>query len=62
MHMLKHMDPNLYQEVLRKRTRVWEELFGLLTEAWSRRCQKRASWRREISTEDILADLAHGRD
>jgi len=62
MYTLNHMDPNLYQDVLRKRTRVWEELFGLLTEARRRRFRKHASWRSEISTEDILADLAYGQD
>jgi len=62
MHMLKQMDPKLYAEVLRKQAQAWDDLIAAFTEPWDRWFRPRWTPESRISLEDVLADLAYGRD
>ena len=62
MHTLSQMDPNLYLEVRRKQARVWDDLIAAVREAWNRRFKPRWTPESKISLEDVLGDLAYGRD
>jgi len=56
------MDPNLYADVLRKQAQVWTELMDAAEDIWNRSLS--LDWVAEpsISEEEVLADLAYGRD
>jgi hypothetical protein len=56
------MDPNLYLEVRRKQARVWDDLIAAVRETWNRRFKPRWTPKSKISLEDVLGDLAYGRD
>lgn len=62
MHTVRQMDPNLYLEVLRKREQLWEELFTALEDIWDRWVSRQWVPESVISVEEVLADLAYGRD
>jgi len=62
MHMLNQMDPNLYLAVRQKQAQVWDDLIAALTANWSRHFRPRWTPENRISLEDILGDLAYGRD
>ena len=66
MHTLYQMNPKLHAEVRRKQVQVWDDLiaaFAELRNHWSKR-RVRPRWTEEstISLQDVLADLAYGRD
>jgi len=61
MHILRHMDPDLHAEVLRRRAQVWTDLLDALENAWKRAFTGGWSIAPEISTEEILSELAYGR-
>jgi len=56
------MDPDLYREVLRKQAEVWDDLIAAFSDAWDRLFQPRWTPENRLSIEDILADLAYGRE
>jgi hypothetical protein len=56
------MDPNLYLEVLRKQAQVWEDLFTALEDSWDRWVRRQWAPDSLISVDEVLADLAYGRD
>ncbi len=62
MHMLRHIDPELHQEVLRRRARVWSDLASWLGGAWQRAWRGR--WRVDVPIliDEVLTDLAYGRE
>lgn len=62
MHTVSQMDPNLYLEVLRKQAQVWEDLFTALEDSWDRWVRRQWAPESVISVEEVLADLAYGRD
>jgi hypothetical protein len=62
MHTLNQMDPSLYAEVLRKQARVWEDLGRTLEDLWKRSVSLRWAVKTRISSDEVLADLAYGRD
>jgi hypothetical protein len=62
MHTLNQMDPNLYVEVLRRQAQVWTDLRTVFEETWNRAFSLRWTVETRISGEEVLADLAHGRD
>lgn len=63
MHTLNLMDPNLYVEVLRKEAQVWDtDLTAAFKEAWKRSFSPRWTVQTRISEQEVLVDLAHGRD
>ena len=62
MHMLSQMDPDLYREVLRKQTEVWDALIAAFATTWDRLFEPRRVPEHRVSIEDVLADLAYGRD
>jgi hypothetical protein len=62
MHMLNQLDPDLYREVLRKQAEVWDDLIVAFTAAWDRLLEPRWTPGNRVSIEDILADLAYGRE
>ena len=62
MHIVSQMDPNLYLEVLRKQAEVWEDLFTALEDNWNRWVRRHRAPESVISIEEVLADLAYGRD
>ena len=62
MHTLNQMDPRLSAEVLRRQARVWEDLGKALEDAWNRSVSLHWSVKTRISSEEVLADLAYGRD
>lgn len=62
MHMLNQMDPNLYLAVRRKQAQVWDDLIAALTANWSPHFRPRWTPKNRVSLEDVLGDLAYGRD
>jgi hypothetical protein len=56
------MDPDLYLEVLRKQAQVWEDLMAAFEDTWTRWAKLPWTPENSISLEDVLADLAYGRD
>ena len=62
MHMLSQMDPDLYREVLRKQTEVWDALITAFAATWDRLFEPRWAPENRVSIEEVLADLAYGRD
>ena len=62
MHMLSQMDPDLYREVLRKQTAVWDALIAAFGTPWDRLFEPWRAPENRVSIEDVLADLAYGRD
>lgn len=62
MHTLYQMDPKLYREVLRRQARMWDALIAALMEPWDRWLRPRWTPENRISIEDVLFDLAYGRD
>jgi hypothetical protein len=62
MHTLYHVDRNLDNPVLRMRSRAWSEMARAIEEAWKSSAAMDWSVKTEISIEEILADLAYGRD
>jgi len=62
MHILNQMDPNLYLEVLRKQAQVWDELRLALADTWGQWTAPKRTLDVVISLDEILADLAYGRD
>jgi hypothetical protein len=56
------MDPNLYMEVLRRQAQVWTDLRTAFEETWNRSFSLRWTVETGISGEEVLADLAYGRD
>lgn len=62
MHMLRQIDPELHREVLRNRERVWIDLAHWLGDAWTR--VRGRPWRVEvpIRVDEVLTDLAYGRE
>lgn len=62
MHMLKQMDPNLYLEVRRKQAQLWDELIAAFEDSLERWVSPVRRPETGISIEEVLADLAYGRD
>jgi hypothetical protein len=62
MHILKQMDPNLYLEVVRKQAQVWDDLMAAFEDTWTRWAKLPWTLENSISLDDVLADLAYGRD
>jgi hypothetical protein len=56
------MDPDLYREVLRKQAEVWDDLIAAFAATWDRLFEPRWTPENRVSIEDVLADLAYGRD
>jgi hypothetical protein len=62
MHTLNQMDPQLYKEVVRRRAQMWDELITAFMAPWDRLFRPQWMPENRISVEDVLFDLAHGRD
>lgn len=62
MYILRHMDPELYDEVLRRRAAVWTDFAAWLTRGWKRARMRRPRVETPVLPEEVLADLAYGRD
>ncbi|MBW2380593.1 MAG: hypothetical protein JRG70_13750 [Deltaproteobacteria bacterium] len=62
MHTLNQMDPKLYREVRRKQAQVWDDLIAAFIDTWDRTFQPLWTTENRISIDDVLADLAYGRD
>ena len=62
MQMLNQMDPRLYLEARRKQGELWTTVLDAIESAWER--AKAPPWTVDIriSIDDVLEDLAHGRD
>jgi hypothetical protein len=56
------MDPNLYLEVLRKQAQVWTDLMEAVEDMWSRSFSFDWAVEARVSEEEVLGDLAYGRD
>jgi hypothetical protein len=56
------MDPNLYLEVLRKQAQVWTDLMEAVEDMWSRSFSFDWVVEARVSEEEVLGDLAYGRD
>jgi hypothetical protein len=56
------MDPKLYREVRRKQAQVWDDLIAAFIDTWDRTFQPLWTTENRISIDDVLADLAYGRD
>jgi hypothetical protein len=55
------MDPELYDEVLRRRAAVWTDLAVWLRGRWQRAHRRERPVEVPITVDEVLADLAHGR-
>jgi hypothetical protein len=62
MHTLYHVDRDIHDHVLRMQPRVWSDLARAIEDAWKFSAGMDWSVKTEISTEEVLADLAYGRD
>jgi len=62
MHTLNQMDPNLYLEVLRKQAQVWTDLMEAVEDMWSWSFSFDWAVEASVSEEEVLGDLAYGRD
>ena len=62
MHTLNQMDPRLASQVLRRQAEVWDILISAFTDTWDRMFQPLWTADNQVSTDDVLADLAYGRD
>jgi hypothetical protein len=62
MHTLNQMDPRLARQVRRKQAEVWDILIAAFTDTWDRMFQPLWTADNRVSTDDVLADLAYGRD
>ncbi|MGB8225015.1 MAG: hypothetical protein WCF10_20680 [Polyangiales bacterium] len=62
MDSLYQLDPELRAEVRRRQAEVWTDLMTILKEAWASSRRPRMRWEARISADEILADLAYGRD
>ena len=62
MHTVRQMDSNLYLAALRKQAEVWEGLLTALEDSWDRWVRRQWALESVISVEEVLADLAYGRD
>jgi hypothetical protein len=60
--ILKQMDPELYAEARRRQARVWTDLIEALRQVWRRSSLKGWAILPTVSTEEVEADLAYGRD
>jgi hypothetical protein len=62
MHILNQMDPKLHAEVRRRRAEVGTDLMQALEDAWTFWLARRWKSEASVSVDEILADLAYGRD
>ena len=62
MHELKQMDPKLYLKVLRTRAQFWDQVIAAFEDRLERWFNPVRSPEARISIEDVLTDLAYGRD
>lgn len=62
MHTLYHVDRDIHNHVLRMQTRVWSDVVRALEEAWKSSARIDWSVETEISIDELLADLAYGRE
>ena len=62
MHTLNQMDPNLYLEVLRKQAQVWTDLMEAVEDMLSWSFSFDWAVEASVSEEEVLGDLAYGRD
>ncbi|MGB8332837.1 MAG: hypothetical protein WCE62_22115 [Polyangiales bacterium] len=62
MHTLSQMNPTLHAEVLRRQEQVWTDLVAALDKAWTNWLARRWTPVTGVSSDEILADLAYGRD
>jgi hypothetical protein len=62
MHTLYHVDRDIHDRVLRMQTRAWSDVVRALKEAWKSSARIDWSVETEISIDELLADLAYGRD
>ncbi len=62
MHSFYQLEPELRAEVRRRQAGVWTDLMTVLEEAWASSRRRRLRSEARISVDEILADLAYGRD
>ena len=62
MDTASQMDRELYRRVVRKQVEMWDGLIAAFSAAWDRAFQPRWTAENRVSLEDVLADLAYGRD
>jgi hypothetical protein len=62
MDTASQMDPKLYREVVRKRVEVWDTVIAAFTTGWDRVFQPRWTPENRVIMDDVLADLAYGRE
>lgn len=62
MDMLRLIDPVLSREVARRREEVWTDLARWLAKGWRRAQHHRSQVEVPILAEEVLIDLAYGRD
>ena len=62
MHTLKQMDPKLYLKVRRTQAQFWDQLIAAFEDSLERWFRPLRSLEAAISIEEVLADLAYGRD
>lgn len=62
MDMLNQIDRNLYLEVARKQVEVWSELVTAISADWRRSIGGGWDLQPDIHVEEVMEDLAYGRD
>ena len=62
MPLLNQVDRMIDADALRKRSAVWVELANVLGLGWSGTFETSGPVQVDISVEEVLADLGHGRE
>lgn len=62
MHTVRQMNPELYREVVRRQAEFWDAVVAAFAEALGGVFELRWTLDTRPSIEDVLGDLAYGRD
>lgn len=62
LQAVSHIDPELYHRVLRKQADLWDRIIDAMGGEWERAWSQRWSVDPYITVEEVLEDLAFGRD
>jgi hypothetical protein len=62
MHTVRQMNPELYREVVRRQAEFWDAVVAAFAEALGGVFELRWTLDTRPSIEDVLADLAYGRE
>lgn len=62
MDTASQMEPELYRRVLQTQAEMWDALIAAFVAGWDRTFEPRWTPENRVSLDDVLLDLAYGRD